>query len=195
MSTGEYKAMRAMEGPVKRETFVKISWASNFVAIAFGIIQIFCEQGFLAFIIGCCYAINMFVLLGDYERWKRYKEYVMYSMYALMAFDLIYTICSFYARFVKGNDSSFFILCWLWIVFFLEIVLLLSSFLLTYYVYPDELSLLSQEHPASFIIANSVMANRPESDKLNVQESSPVMSDVVKPESSGDSVKVPEAKA
>ena len=170
MISSAYAEMRPSEEPLRRITYANVSWIANTIAILGGVYSIFAYSSVISMIITVFYCINIYVLLGDYERWLMMRKIIMIALLSLLGVDTLVLIIEYYFVFKAGyynekREGEKVALYMLWGSFFFEVTFLLASFLTTYFLYPDQLSLLSQEHPARMVIEQTVQQKEGETKR------------------------------
>ncbi len=150
--------MTTLDAAPRRGYFI-VAWVCNSLAILVGLWSILLYMSVISMVITAFYCLNIYVLLGDYRRWAQMKQYILWCLFALLGADLATLLieyffiykAGYYEKQAYGTRGELLIV---WFSFVFHVVFLLLSFLSTYYLYPDELSLLSAQHPAAVLLIN-----------------------------------------
>ncbi len=161
MISSTYTEMRPADEPLRRHTYYMISWIANSVAILGGLYSIIQYSSIISMIITAFYCINIYVLLGDYSRWFRMRKVIIVALLCLLGVDTLVMLIEYYFVFKAGyynerREGEQMALYMLWGSFLFEIAFLVASFITKYFLYPDQLSLLSMEHPATAAIEENI---------------------------------------
>ena len=153
MISSNYTELRSTQEPIRRKMCQSVSWLCNIVAIVGGVYSILAYASLISMIVTAFYCFNIYILLGDYNRWQNLKFYVLIILIVLLAVNLVVTLIEYFFVFKAGyynekREGENIALALLWGSFVFQIAFLLGSYLTTYFLYPDQLALLSQEHPA-----------------------------------------------
>ena len=171
-----YTEIRTTEGPQRRTLYEKISWAANSLSLLYGVLAILAAFSISSILIPAFGCLNVYVLLGDYIRWAQMRKLILKALFVLLGLNLLIFLvehffvfqAGFYKNAREGEQIALFLH---WFSLFWYTGFLLCSFLTTYYLYPDELALLSEEHPAAKMLTPTVkeMAERKTEDKPSVK--------------------------
>jgi len=161
MATTAYSELKTTDEPLRRSSYERISWCANVLAIVVGCWNVFVYANPISMIITAFYCINIYVLLGDYTRWAKMQKIILYSLLALIAIDFVIFLIEYYFVYKAGyydekREGEYIAFYMMWGSFLFELAFLTTAFLSTYYLYPDQLSLLSQEHPAAQVIEQNI---------------------------------------
>ena len=152
-----YTELRTSEEPTRRETCEKVAWTCNIVAILWGAYNVYASTYFASTIgyllTTALYFINIYVLIGDYNRWQNTKWHIRVAFFILLGLYVLCGSLTYNFRYKPGFNSETergrqLENYWLWFTSLFSIGFLVASFLSTYSLYPDQLALLSEMHPA-----------------------------------------------
>ncbi len=156
-ATTNYTELKTTEDPLRRKTYELVAWIANGVGVLFNLYPLIKNGSVTSLVSIVFYLFNVFVLLKDYNLWKMVRGYILYVLLAFIGFEILSAGLTYsykYSSESRTTDQQLGFMLLL-ITFIFDTSLFVCCFVTIYFLYPDELSLLSQEHPAANALATS----------------------------------------